>query len=446
VTRDARRAVAAAVSPERLLGRLAELAAIGGDPSGGVTRIAFSPEERAATELVCAWLRAAGLDPVFDDFGNLFASTDANAPGGAPSLCGSHLDTVPAGGRFDGALGVVAAVEAVEAMRAAGALPERPLEVVVWRCEEPVRFAHGKVGSLLFSGQIARADLHPVQEPPLDLDAALASDGERPRREPSRTVASCLELHIEQGRRLEDAGAQLGVVTAVAAPIRLRASVAGRADHSGATPMAGRRDALCAAAELVLAVERAGRAESGADSVATTADVGVTPGAMNVVPGAATLLIDIRGIDAPSMERVRAAILVAAGEIAAARAVAISVDTLSHGTPTRFDPAVVEALADTAAHIGIAPLRMPSGAGHDTQCLAGMAACGMLFVPSVAGVSHAPDELTHDADVVAGTRALAAAWWLVASDRQSRGSSCSATTRSTAAGDHGCSRSAARSA
>jgi N-carbamoyl-L-amino-acid hydrolase len=279
-----------------------------------------------------------------------------------------------------------------------------------------VRFAHGKVGSLLFSGQITRADLHPVHEPSLDLDAELALDGERPRRAASRSVASCLELHIEQGRRLEDAGAQLGVVTAVAAPIRLRATVTGRPDHSGATPMDGRRDALCAAAELVLAVERAGRAESGADSVATTADLAVSPGAMNVVPGAATLLIDIRGIDAPSMERVRAAIVAAAREIAAARAVDVAVAELSHGTPTRFDPAVVDALADTAAHLGLAAPRLPSGAGHDTQCLAGMAACGMLFVPSVAGVSHAPDELTHDADVVAGVRALAASWWLVASD------------------------------
>jgi hydantoinase/carbamoylase family amidase len=415
VSPDARRAVAAAVQPERLLGRLAALAAIGGEPSGGVTRIAFSAEERAATGVVSGWLREAGLTVAFDDFGNLFASSDGNAPGAAPSLCGSHLDTVPSGGRFDGALGVVAAIEAVAAMRAADALPARPLEVVVWRCEEPVRYAHGKVGSLLFSGQIARADLHPVQDPPLDLEAALRDDGERPRREVSRGVASCLELHIEQGRRLEDAGLQVGVVTAVAAPIRLRATVTGRADHSGATPMAGRRDALCAAAELVLAVEQAGRAEAGAESVATAADVDVSPGAMNVVPGAATLLIDIRGIDAPSMERVRAAISAAADEIAARRAVGIAVDLLSHGTPTRFDPAVVDALAGTAGHIGLQALRMPSGAGHDTQCLAAMAACGMLFVPSVAGVSHAPDELTRDADVVAGARALAAAWWEVAS-------------------------------
>lgn len=417
---DARHGVAAAVSPQRLLGRLEELARIGADSSGGVTRIAFSAEERAATELVGSWLREAGLTVAFDGFGNLFASTDANAPGAVPSLCGSHLDTVPSGGRFDGALGVVAAIEAVEAMRAAAALPRRPLEVVVWRCEEPVRFAHGKVGSLLFSGQIGMSDLHPVQDPPLDLQGALRADGERPLRDPSRGVASCLELHIEQGRRLEDAGAQIGVVTAVAAPIRLRLTVTGRADHSGATPMDARRDALCAAAEVVLAVERAGRAERHAESVATTADVDVSPGAMNVVPGAAALLVDIRGIDGASMERVRAQIAAACDEIGGRRGVEIAVATLSHGAPTRFDDRVVDALAETAEALGHPPLRLPSGAGHDTQCLAGMAACGMLFVPSVAGISHAPDELTRDADVVAGTRVLAAAWCRVADAQPSQ--------------------------
>lgn len=411
---DERLGVARAVEPDRVIERLATLAHVGGQADGGVTRIAFSDEEREATDLVSEWLRAAGLHPTFDAFGNLFASTDANAPGAAPSLCGSHLDTVPSGGRFDGALGVVAAIEAVEAMRAARALPERPLEVVVWRCEEPVRFAHGKVGSLLFSGQIARADLHPVQDPPLDLEAALAADGERPRRDPSRGVASCLELHIEQGRRLQDAGRQVGVVTAVAAPIRLRASVTGRADHSGATPMGARRDALCAAAELVLAVERAGAAESAHESVATAADVEVRPGAMNVVPGAATVLVDVRGIDAPSMARVVATIERAARDVAAARGVEIAVQTLSHGTPTPFSDAVVDTLVETTRAVGLEPLVLPSGAGHDTQCLADLAPCGMLFVPSVDGVSHSPAELTREEDVAAGVRALAAAWHALA--------------------------------
>lgn len=406
--------VAGAVDAERVHDRLRQLAQIGGNGDGAVTRIAFSAEERAANALVCSWARDAGLTAACDDFGNLFASTDANAGGAAVSLCGSHLDTVPGGGRFDGALGVVAAVEAVEAMRTAGCVPARPLEVVIWRCEEPVRYAHGKVGSLLFSEQITRADLHPVQDPPLDLEAALTEDVANPRRDPTRTVASCLELHIEQGRRLQDAGRRIGVVTAVAAPIRLRVRLRGRADHSGATPMSARRDALCAAAEIILAIEGAGRREGDHDSVATTADVSVSPGAMNVIPGAAELLIDLRGIDAASMQRVLASSLAAAGQITMRRGIELAVETLSHGEPTIFSDQVIDTLVASTQAIGYDPLVLPSGAGHDTQCLAHLAPAGMLFVPSVDGVSHSPDELTRESDVEAGARALAAAWHQVA--------------------------------
>jgi hydantoinase/carbamoylase family amidase len=407
-------AVAAAVDAARVCARLDELAAIGADPAGGVTRIAFSEEEREATDLVAGWMGEAGLDVRFDAFGNMFGSTDGDAPGAEVSAAGSHLDTVPNGGRFDGALGVVTALESVEAMRAVGRLPERPLEVVVWRCEEPVRFSQGKAGSLVFSGQVTPEDLRPIEVPPLDLGAALARDGERPRRDPTRRVASYLELHIEQGARLERAGARIGVVTAIAAPIRLRVRLLGSADHSGATPMDGRRDALCAAAELVLEVERLALGESERESVATAVAIECRPGAMNVVPGEAALMIDIRGIDLASMERVVDGIRTAAGSIGKRRAVDVDLDTLSQGEPTPLSEAVVARLVETVQLLGEEPLRLPSGAGHDAQCLAGIADVGMLFVPSVGGVSHSPAELTHAEDVAAGARALAACWWRLA--------------------------------
>jgi hydantoinase/carbamoylase family amidase len=407
------RQVAAAVDGERLLSRLRELAQIGADSLGGVTRIAFTQPECQANELVIGWLRELDLTVSADAFGNLFASTDGNAVDVAPWLAGSHLDTVPNGGRLDGALGVVAAVEALAAIRAVTARTVHPLELVIWRCEEPVRFAQGKVGSLLFSGLLERDQLQVLEDDDLDL-ARPPALGELPRRPDTRGVAGCLELHIEQGRRLERAGRRLGVVTAVASPIRLRAGVAGRSDHSGATPMDDRQDALCAAAELALEVERAAQAEAGHETVATTAKLSVEPGAMNVVPGHAELLVDIRGIDSESMRRVVGEIERSAARVATERDVEIVLETLSSAEPTIFDTNVVDALVDTVAALGEEPMLMPSGAGHDAQCIASMAPAGMLFVPSAGGISHSPFEHTDDADVVLGARALAGAWAAVA--------------------------------
>jgi hydantoinase/carbamoylase family amidase len=402
--------VARHVVGERLLGRLDALSAIGGQADGGVTRIAFSDEERAATDLVAGWMRDAGLTVAFDWFGNMFGSTDGNRADTAVSMAGSHLDTVPNGGRFDGALGVVAALESVLAMRAAGHQWERPLEVVVWRCEEPVRFSQGKVGSSLFAGQLPVADLQPVENPPFVLSDALDADSERPRRAAGRTVATCLELHIEQGRRLESARRRIGVVTAVAAPIRLRITMRGHADHSGATPMDDRRDALCAAAEVVLAVEQAARDEASNNTVATATNVICRPGTINVIPGEAAVMVDVRGIDLTSMERLVAAVSQRAQASAERRGVALAVTVLSRGVPTPFSGGMVRLLADVTRSLGYDPLLLPSGAGHDTQCLAAMAEVGMLFVPSVGGISHAPEELTHPDDVVAGVRALVGCW------------------------------------
>jgi hydantoinase/carbamoylase family amidase len=403
-------AVAAAVDQTRVSTRLEELSRIGGQPSGGVTRIAFSAEEREATDLVASWMREAGLTVSFDWFGNMFGATDRNRPGAVVSMAGSHLDTVPNGGRFDGALGVVASVESVLAMQSAGFTPAMPLEVVVWRCEEPVRFSQGKAGSLLFTSQLTRTDLRPIENPPLDLPTALVQDGERPQRAANRRIAICLELHIEQGRRLERAGLRIGVVTAVAAPIRLRIHVQGSADHSGATPMTERHDALCAAAEIVLAIEQLARLEATHGTVATGTNLTCLPGAMNVIPGQAVLLVDVRGIDMASMNRLVDEIAARSRELETAREVQVRIETLSRGMPTRFNPHMVQMLSEVVQAVGYEPLLLPSGAGHDTQCLAEMAEVGMLFVPSVGGVSHAREEFTQPEDVIAGVRALAACW------------------------------------
>lgn len=414
-TPKALRKVADAVEGERVLQRLDELALIGAEPSGGTTRIAFTPEEDAALRLACAWLEQAGLTPTYDDFGNLFASSDGNHPGAVTSASGSHLDTVPNGGPLDGALGVVAAIEAVEAMRAADEVPPRPLEVVIWRCEEPVRFSQGKVGSLLFTRQLTLDELSPLGNPPFDVVSALSREDRQPRRDASRRIGNLLELHIEQGRRLERAGSSIGVVTAVAAPIRVRITIKGRADHSGATPMSDRRDALAAAAEVVLAVEDAGRSEATNESVATSADVTCHPGAINVVPGRAEILVDVRGVDSTSMERLVETISASCEAIASRRSVEIGIRILSRGVPTVLKESVISRLAEVARTLGHEPLLLPSGAGHDAQCLAGSADVGILFAPSVDGISHSPREYTRPEDIVLCARTLAAGWLSLAS-------------------------------
>ena len=250
---------------------------------------------------------------------------------------------------------MVAAIEAVEAMRAVGALPDRPLEVVVWRCEEPVRFSQGKVGSLLFTNQITIDDLAPIGEPRFDIRAALMGEARTPRRDPSRSIASCLELHIEQGRRLEQAGCPVGVVTAVAAPIRLRVSFNGRADHSGATPMDDRLDALCAAAELILAVEDAGRRSQRQNQWRLRPISTCRPGTINVVPGEAEVLVDVRGIDLESMDRVVATIRASAEGIAMRRRLRTEVTVLSRGVPTVLDNTVVSTLQEVVRALGGEP-------------------------------------------------------------------------------------------
>ena len=404
------RAVAGRVDGQRVLARLETLAAIGGQSNGGVTRIAFSDEDRAANDLVAGWMREAGLTVAFDCFGNMFGSSDGNRSDTAVSMAGSHLDTVPNGGRFDGALGVVAALESVLAMRDAGHQPIPPLEMVVWRCEEPVRFSQGKVGSSLFAGQLHIPDLRTIEDPLFDLAATLTREGAGPRRAAQRRIATCLELHIEQGRQLERRGHHIGVVTAVAAPIRLQIVVVGSADHSGATPMSERRDALVAAAEVVLLVEQAARKEALFSTVATVARLACRPGAVNVIPGEVTMLVDVRGIDSASMQRLVDNVERQAREIGRRRAVEMVSTVLSRGTPTRFADAMIQLLSGVTRMLGYEPLLLPSGAGHDAQCLAEIADAGMLFVPSVGGISHAPEELTQPDHVVAGARALAACW------------------------------------
>ncbi|HEX9015356.1 MAG TPA: M20/M25/M40 family metallo-hydrolase, partial [Chloroflexota bacterium] len=209
------RAVAEKVQIDRVLSRISLLAEKAADPDGGVSRLAFSEEEGIGLGLVARWMEEAGLTVAYDALGNMFGSTDANAPGSTVLMAGSHLDSVPNGGAYDGVLGVIGAIEAVEAMRAAGVALSRPLEVVVWRCEEAALFGQGRLGSLFLTGDLSLDRVRSWEKADLPIGRYLDEAERRPQRAAGRSLAGYLELHIEQGRRLETGGQTIGAVTAI---------------------------------------------------------------------------------------------------------------------------------------------------------------------------------------------------------------------------------------
>lgn len=408
---ESARKVAEAIDLGRVLSRLEILAQIGAQPDGGISCIGFSDEEAEANALFATWMREAGLTVARDEIGNLFGSTDQNQPGVSPFAAGSHLDTVPNGGKYDGRLGVVAALETIEAIRATGVELAHPLELIVWRCEEPSRFPAGRIGSQVFSGELTLAELK-AQGESFGLAKRLEQEAtqEIPTRGGGRDLAGYLELHIEQGKRLEDAGTQIGIVSGIAAATRVRIEINGAADHSGATPMGLRHDALCAAAELVLATERAGFARTAENIVATAVRITAEPGALNVVPGRVELWLDVRGTDSMLISETLIAIRTAADQIAEARGVTVGFEQNAAGTPVTFPQTTVDMLDQAARDLGFTTQILPSGAGHDAQTIAPLAPSGMIFIPSIAGISHAPAEFSSPEAIERGVRVLAAAW------------------------------------
>ncbi len=404
------RAIASEVRIDRVLGRISLLAEKARGSSEGVSRLAFSPVEAEGMKLVARWMEEAGLTVAYDGIGNMFGSTDGNAPDAGVLMAGSHLDSVPNGGAYDGVLGVIGAIETAEAIRAAGVKPAVPMEVVVWRCEEAALFGQGRLGSLFFTGELSLETVRSWEKAELPLAGYLEKAASLPQRAANRSVRGYLELHIEQGRRLAAGGTTIGAVTAIPGATRWRIGLSGRADHSGATPMGMRRDALAAAAELILAVERAGMAERALETVATAAAIRALPGAWNVIPGWTELLTDIRGIEQDSIDRALESVRESARGIASQRQVEITFEEATRGKPVRLDEAMVSRVEGTALSLGLSAVRMPSGAGHDAQTMVPYAPVGMVFVPSVDGISHAPEEMTRAEDILAGVQVLAGSW------------------------------------
>ncbi len=384
--------------PARIAARLEQLWTIAQGPGGGADRPAYSSAEAAAMRLVAGWAREAGLEPGLDAFGNLWA-----LPGGANAplvTSGSHVDTVPDGGRYDGGLGTVLGLEvAAELGSGAG--------VLVCAAEEAPRFGAGTMGSRQMVGTLtedALAHLHDdAGVSAADARAAYLQElSDLPRIVPPLDrLRAHAEVHVAQRHALRE----LGVVTAVASPRRFAVRIDGQAGHSGEVSMADRRDALAAAAEVVLAVEAAARAEP-AETVATVGTLAVEPGAVSVIPGRTRLAIDVRGIASESLARVEAAIRAAVSEIAIRRGVTAELELVRAGEPVRMDPHLVQAALQAAREHGIPATETWSGAGHDAQHVTALAPALLLFVPLHGGESHTPQEGADMDEIVQAARVV----------------------------------------
>ena len=377
-------------------------AAIGADPRGGVTRFAWSPELAQANTWLMERLSELGLEVELDPAGNAIGRWQAGE--GKAVLLGSHLDTVPNGGRYDGALGVLAALDVVRRLKSDGVEPRRPLWVVSFNDEEGVRFQTGMLGSRAFGGDCDLEDWGRRGVP-----EAMTQAGFDFTRLPDARgldgVGAYLELHIEQGPVLERAGIDLGVVTAVTGMLGFRARFLGEANHAGTTPMALRRDALAGAARAVLALRDEARARD--DMTANVGFITAEPGGFNVVPGAAELTVDVRSPVPDGFGRLEPFVRRTLERIAADEELGLELHETHRKEPVVLDAELQDRLEAAAREEGASTLRLASGAGHDAMVLAHHVPAAMLFVPSRGGLSHTPDEYSSPEQCELGARVLA---------------------------------------
>jgi len=388
-----------------VMAHLHELARCSSEP-GKLTRLFLTPAHAAATRVVRGWMEEAGMTVELDAAGNVAGRYEGDRPGLPALLLGSHIDTVRDAGHYDGNLGVIAAIEAVAALHRAGERLPFAIEVFAFGDEEGVRFPSKLTGSRAVAGTFDPQTLDVVDAQGTHLEAALRGFGCDPAAipaiaRPRDAVLGYVEMHIEQGPVLEQLKLPVGVVTAINGASRFRIEVTGHAGHAGTVPMALREDALTAAAEMVLAVER--RAVDGAAQglVATVGSIEAIPGAPNVIPGKAVFTLDVRApVDADRFKAIEDLVSQFA-DLAARRHVRVKVVKFYDEPAASCDPALVDLLEAAVARAEITPHRLPSGAGHDALALATLCPIAMLFVRCKGGISHHPAEsiTTRDADV-----------------------------------------------
>lgn len=401
------------VRRDELEGWIEGIAAFNATPGEGVTREVYTPEFQEARGYVIDRMRELGLEVREDCLGDVFGTYAGTDPTAAPVWTGSHIDTVPNGGRYDGLAGVFAGLESVAAMRRAGVRPRRPISVNVYAGEEMSRFGVCCIGSRAISGRLTAADLASHADPEgTTLAEALRSlgyhverfGGEFPRREP---VHASLELHIEQSDHLERAGVPVGVVTGICAPTNLVCEVRGVQSHAGGTSMRDRRDAYMAAAEMGLLLERLARESTSAYITGTVGRLALVPGVASVIPGRATFTVDVRSVSAADKDALVRDLEAGARGIARRRGVEVSFELLNDDAPLSCDEHLASVLRGRADELGVAHMDVVSGPYHDSLMLGDLMPAAMLFVPCKGGISHDRAESIDYDDLVKGTAVLA---------------------------------------
>ena len=380
-------------------------------PGEGINRLAFTDADWAGRQYIIDCMTDAGLSVEIDDFGNVIGYKIGKKPDLPAVMVGSHTDSVPNGGNYDGVVGVLSAIEVIRSMIDDGYEHDHTIAVVDFMCEESGRFGNATLGSKAMRGELTLQDLHHlVDKQGISLYEALKGRNLNPdgieTMAYKRPVKSFTEIHIEQGKVLEHEQKTIGIVTGIAAPERFYATIRGNADHSGATPMNLRHDALCGASKIILGIEEIASMQEEPPVVGTVGVVEVTPGAMNVIPGAVKLGVDIRSISKVARNSVVTLVKEFIDITAEERGLSYTIETIAQDHPVEMHPAMIREIEEAVKSVGVEYMTIPSGAGHDAMHWAEVVPTGMIFIPCRDGISHNPAEFAEMDDIVTGAAVL----------------------------------------
>jgi N-carbamoyl-L-amino-acid hydrolase len=400
------------INRDRLLADLETLASFSDDTPPGISRLVFADADQRSRVWLKSQCSDAGLAVREDAVGNMFARWVGARPELAAVGTGSHIDALPHSGKFDGTVGVLGGLEAIRALQQSGFQPQRSIELLLFTSEEPTRFGLGCLGSRMLSGGLnndADTRLKDAEGSTLaQLRSAAGFQGSLDQvRLPDGYYAAFVELHIEQGPLLEKEGLPLGIVTSIAAPAALRILIEGEGGHAGGVLMPDRKDAFCAAAEIVLAVEERARATGSIDTCGTVGKCQIYPGAVNSIPSRVEMDVDIRDTDEQRRNRVLREIEQACAQLAARRKLQVRVTPINADAPATCSSRVVNALVEAAEENELPYKKMVSRAYHDSLFMARIAPVGMVFIPCRGGVSHRPDEYSAPQEIETGAKVLA---------------------------------------